>query len=247
MQAVFAAEAFLQTVAVDDMTRDQMEIRAIRKILNSDGRSNLPAVPDSFNQIKDVEEINLNFNDIRVVPECINRPTDLRELLLGGCKLNRDDSFPDTFWQLTGLEELFLWDNNLTSIPSQIGQLSSLTALSLDSNNLVSLPDEIYQLTNLTQLDLDSNKLESISEEIGNLTKLTILDYNNNQLKKLPKANGKLINLQEAGEYTYDGLFISGNPLTSLPDSIRKVKHTLSKYSKKEYELLLEDVETRAT
>ena len=33
MQAVFAAEAFLQTVAVDDMTRDQLEIRAIRKIL----------------------------------------------------------------------------------------------------------------------------------------------------------------------------------------------------------------------
>ena len=30
MQAVFAAEAFLQTVDVDDMTRDQLEIRAIR-------------------------------------------------------------------------------------------------------------------------------------------------------------------------------------------------------------------------
>ena len=57
MQAVFAAEAFLQTVAVDDMTRDQLEIRAIRKILDchSVDRRNLPAVPDSFNQIKDVE------------------------------------------------------------------------------------------------------------------------------------------------------------------------------------------------
>ena len=70
MQAVFAAEAFLQTVAVDDMTRDQLEIRAIRKILDSHGvnRSNLPAVPDSFNQIKDVERINLYSSDIRVVP-----------------------------------------------------------------------------------------------------------------------------------------------------------------------------------
>ena len=35
MEAVFAAEAFLQTVDVDDMTRDQLEIHAIRKILDS--------------------------------------------------------------------------------------------------------------------------------------------------------------------------------------------------------------------
>mgnify|MGYP003332293424 CR=1 FL=1 len=34
MQAVFAAEAFLETVDVNDMTRDQLEIRAIRKILD---------------------------------------------------------------------------------------------------------------------------------------------------------------------------------------------------------------------
>ena len=46
MQAVFAAEAFLQTVAVDDMTRDQLEIRAIRKILDSHGvrRRNLRSI-----------------------------------------------------------------------------------------------------------------------------------------------------------------------------------------------------------
>ena len=106
MQAVFAAEAFLQTVAVDDMTRDQLEIRAIREILDSVNRRNLPAVPDSFNQIKDVEEIDLNHSDIIVVPECINRLTGLRILDLSRCKLNRDDSFPDTFWQLTGLEKL---------------------------------------------------------------------------------------------------------------------------------------------
>ena len=123
MQAVFAAEAFLQTVDVDDMTREQLEILAMRIFLNSYyvNRRNLPAVPDSFNQIKDVEEIDLWNSDIRVVPECINRLTGCRILNLGCCKLNRDDSFPDTLWQLTGLEELDLYVNNLTSIPSQIG------------------------------------------------------------------------------------------------------------------------------
>ena len=241
------AEAFLGTILTRDMTREQLEIRAMRKLLDSRDvrRSDLAAVPDSFNQIKDVVEISL-YSDIRVVPECINRLTGCRDLDLGHCKLNRDDSFPDTFWQLTGLEMLILDD--LTSIPSQIGQLSSLTVLGLGYNNLVSLPDEIYQLTNLTRLYLESNKLESISEEIGNLTKLTILDLCGNQLKKLPKAIGKLINLQEADDEYSDGwLDISNNPLTSLPDSIRKVKHALSEFDKKEYKLLLEDVETRAT
>ena len=71
----------MQTVAVDDMTRDQLEIRAIRKILDSyNVRRNLPAVPDSFNQIKDVEEINLGGCGLKVVPECINRLTGCRIL-----------------------------------------------------------------------------------------------------------------------------------------------------------------------
>ena len=107
------------------------------------------------------------YNDLRVVPECINLLTGLRDVNLGNCRLNRDDSFPDTLWQLTGLERLILYGNHLTSIPSRIGQLSSLTYLCLGNNNLVSLPDEIYQLTNLTGLYLYNNKLESSSEEIG--------------------------------------------------------------------------------
>jgi len=239
-------EVFLNEVDVDEMTRDQLEIRAIRKILNKCNRRNLPAVSASFSKIADREMIDMFGSNLRVVPECINLLTGLRELTLWRCKLNRDDSFPDTFWELTELEELHLWGNNLTSIPSQIGQLSSLTVLSLSYNNLVSLPDEIYQLTNLTWLCLGGNKLESISEEIGKLTNLTHLYVNNNQLKKLPKAIGKLINLQEPDFFT-DGLHIHGNPLTSLPDLIRKVKHALSARSKKEHKLLLEDVETRAT
>jgi Leucine-rich repeat (LRR) protein len=237
-------ECFLNQVDVNDMTRGQLEIRAIRKILDSGNvnRRNLPAVSESFEEIADdVTEIDIHSYDLRVVPECINRLTGCRCLNLGRCKLNRDDSFPDTLWQLTGLEILGLYLNNLTSIPSQIGQLSSLTYLDLSYNILVSLPDEIYQLTNLTELVLYNNKLESISEEIGKLTKLTLLGLSSYQLKKLPKAIGKLVNLENNR-----GLDIYGNPLTSLPDSIRKVKHALSNISKKEYKLLLEDVETRA-
>ena len=148
--------------------------------------------------------------------------------------------------KLTGLEKLYLRWNELTSIPSQIGQLSSLTFLDLGDNNLVSLPDEIYQLTNLTWLNVGGNNLESISEEIGKLTNLLELHLFDNQLTSLPKSIGSLVNIEFDIENFDRGLAISGNPLTSLPDSIRKVKHALSASSKKQYNLLLEDVETKA-
>merc|ERR1712070_431457 len=104
-------------------------------------RRNLPAVSASFREIADIERIDMFGYDLRVVPTCVNLLTGLRVLVLAYCGLNRDDSFPDTLWQLTGLERLYLSGNNLTSIPSGIGQLSSLTILNLGYNNLVSLPD----------------------------------------------------------------------------------------------------------
>ena len=113
-------EAFLTQVNVNEMTRDQLDIRAIRMILDQLGRRNLPAVSTSFSEIADREMIDMNGSNLRVVPACINLLTGLRYLDLGICGLNRDDSIPDTLWQLTGLEELDLYVNNLTSIPSQI-------------------------------------------------------------------------------------------------------------------------------
>ena len=222
-------------IPFDELTPAQWQTRAIEMFLERAGRSDLQAVPNSFRIIAHVERINLYFANLRVVPNCINLLTGLRELVLGSCKLNRDDSLPDTLWQLTGLEKLNLGSNELTSIPSQIGQLSSLTDLSLGDNNLVSLPDEMDQLKNLTQLHVYNNKLktvpnviyklknltrlhmgynriESISEEIGNLTKLTKLSLYDNQLTSMPEAIGNLTKLTK--------LYLSHNQLTSLPKSI---------------------------
>ena len=46
-------EAFLTEVDVDEMTLDQLEIRAIRLILDECNRRNLPAVSESFEEIAD--------------------------------------------------------------------------------------------------------------------------------------------------------------------------------------------------
>ena len=100
---------FWSGVPIDEFfDREQLETQAIRTILDRVGRSNLPAVPNSFNSIANVATIVLS-SDLRVIPECINLLTGLRDLILGYCELNRDGSIPDTLWELTGLERLNLY------------------------------------------------------------------------------------------------------------------------------------------
>ena len=65
-------EAFLTEVDVDEMTRDQLDIRAIRMILDKLGRRNLLAVSASYSEIADIERISMSGYDFRVVPACIN-------------------------------------------------------------------------------------------------------------------------------------------------------------------------------
>src|SRR5688572_15634064 len=56
---------------------------------------------------------------------------------------------PLELWQLSNLQMLYLWGNQLTSVPPEIGRLSNLQELSLSYNQLTSVPSEIWQLSNL--------------------------------------------------------------------------------------------------
>ena len=69
-QAVLWNEQFLTEVPVSKMTRDQLETRAIRMILDSHdvSRSDLQAIPKSFKAIADREEIGMSGSNLRVVP-----------------------------------------------------------------------------------------------------------------------------------------------------------------------------------
>ena len=72
---------------MDDMDDGQLQTRAIRMFLDDAGRSDLKAVPVSFEKIANVRSINYfdYFGDcnLKVLPECINLLTGLRELSLG--------------------------------------------------------------------------------------------------------------------------------------------------------------------
>uniref|UniRef100_UPI0039C6FCBA COR domain-containing protein n=1 Tax=Calothrix sp. CCY 0018 TaxID=3103864 RepID=UPI0039C6FCBA len=119
-------------------------------------------------------------------------------------------SLPAEIGQLTNLQSLELYENQLSSLPAEIGQLTNLQSLHLGSNKLSSLPAEIGQLTNLQSLKLWDNKLNSLLGEIGQLTNLQSLDLRNNQLSSLPQTIKKLINLRT--------LDLPGNPVPIPPE-----------------------------
>ncbi|MBD2204498.1 leucine-rich repeat domain-containing protein [Calothrix sp. FACHB-1219] len=176
--------------------------------------------------IEGATELDLSGNNLTALPPEIGKLTQLKKLILGKYRYNKDGDIVDTIRNklsylpaeiglLNQLEELQVVGNRLTSLPPEIGKLVNLQSLNLSFNKLSSLPPEIGKLVNLQSLNLDSNKLSSLPPEIGKLVNLQSLNLDSNKLSSLPQEIGKLVNLQS--------LNLSSNRLTSLPQEIGKL------------------------
>ena len=152
------------------------------------------------------------------MPAELGNLTNLEELYLYGNDLT--GPIPPELGNLTNLKRLNLGDGRLVgSIPSELGRLTNLTRLYLALNNLTGpIPPELGNLTNLTVLALSRNSLTgSIPPELGNLTGLESLSSSlNNLTGPIPPELGNLANLT--------GLVLSRNDLTgTIPESFLEV------------------------
>jgi hypothetical protein len=153
------------------------------------------------------------------VPPEIGNLTNLQILYL---YTNQLSSLPPEIGNLSNLQWLHLSNNQLNSLPPEIGNLSNLQGLYLSDTQLNSLPPEIGNLSNLKLLSVSSNQLSSLPPEIGNLSQLCRLDIRENRMRHLPTELAELhnLNLIDIDCTSPSGLYLEGNPLITPPEEV---------------------------
>ena len=160
-----------------------------------------------------VIELNLNFQELKSLPESIGDISSLQNLFL---QKNELTSLPNSFGNLKSLQTLALGENKLNSLPDSIGNLISLKEFNAPNNRLTTLPGSFGKMKALEELNLERNRMTVIPESLGDLKSLKSLDLSHNQLENVPGSIGKLKKLQE--------LDLEYNKLTWLPETIGNLK-----------------------
>ncbi|HAS46508.1 MAG TPA: hypothetical protein DCS93_38860 [Microscillaceae bacterium] len=122
--------------------------------------ADLQAVPLEIFKFKNLQVLNLNFNQIK--------------------------SLPRAFVRLKYLQELRLGHNQLSHVPTILEKLAHLRILDLHGNQLKSIPDNIGQLTQLEELYLHENQLKEVHSSWQALTRLRFVNLSENKLQSLP-------------------------------------------------------------
>src|SRR5262249_2794062 len=78
------------------------------------------------------------------------------ELDLGTLKLRE---LTASIAQLSQLQKLYVWGNQLTALPEWVGQLRQLRQLNVTGNQLTALPESVRQLRQLRELYIWRNQL----------------------------------------------------------------------------------------
>ncbi|MBN3289523.1 PIDD1 protein, partial [Polypterus senegalus] len=122
----------------------------------------LTSLPYDFGHLQQLTFLDLSFNAMKTVPECLTA--------------------------LPGLSTLLLGHNEIQELPTKLDGLFNLKFLSLIKNRLHFLPINMSQLLALHTLDVSFNVLKEIPDDIGNMKELVELDLSGNQLKTVPES-----------------------------------------------------------
>ncbi|TFG02670.1 MAG: hypothetical protein EU542_04410 [Promethearchaeota archaeon] len=164
------------------------------EVLNLHGNQ-FNEIPITIMSLKSLKKLNLGLNDLKIVPEWLQDLESLKILALGGNKelSNLGD------WIIflpRRIEELDLYDNDITALPKNINLLKSLRRLILPNNNLTSLPENFKELHELKLLDLSWNNLKNLPDWIDSFIALESLNLRGNKINSLPQSIFSLPNLR---------------------------------------------------
>ena len=146
--------------------------------------------------------------------------TNLTELYL---RDNQLTSLPAGIGSCVNLDSLYLENNLLTTLPATMGGLKNLKGLCLHRNQFVAAPLSLFDCVGLEELYLDGNAITGcLPAELGNLVNLTELGLANNKLgegsggEAFPETIGLLKNMHT--------LHAESNQIVELPKNFGRCK-----------------------
>ena len=121
--------------------------------------ANLKEVPQEVFKFRNLQVLNLNFNQIKSLPSQLTQLKYLQEIRLGHNQLS---TYPKGLDKLRYLRILDLHGNQLKSIPAAIGRLKNLEELYLHENQLTVVHTNWQHLKNLRFVNLAENQLNDL-------------------------------------------------------------------------------------
>jgi Leucine-rich repeat (LRR) protein len=127
-------------------------------------KKKLKAIPPEVFQCSHLQELKMNKNDIREIPEAIRNCKELQRIEM---QFNRIDSLPPALFSLIHLKKLDLGYNDVFTIPDAIGDLQELEILAMWDNPIGIYSHELLRLNKLKHLDLLNNPInESVQRAL---------------------------------------------------------------------------------
>ncbi|XP_065640191.1 leucine-rich repeat-containing protein 40 isoform X2 [Hydra vulgaris] len=107
-------------------------------------KKKLVTLPDKIYDLKHLQFVSLEGNEIEVIPEIFS--VSLFQLLWLDLRNNNLRSLPKSISKMFHLKNLLLENNKLSSLPLELGYLTSLTGLNLSNNPLVFPPKHVIEI-----------------------------------------------------------------------------------------------------
>ncbi len=145
-------------------------------------RADLNCVGLNFDNLPEAQKIEIQKNELKLLPGSIGNLAELRELDLS---FNNLTTLPESFGNLKKLEKLDLKWNHLISLPESFGKLKTLKKLDLSLNHIPVLPESFGNLNNLENLNLEENPVTSFPDSFRKLKNLKNIQLGWNSLRSL--------------------------------------------------------------
>ena len=116
-----------------------------------------------FLNLTRLEELDLSYNGLKIIPEIISLLSKLKLLYLNGNKLY---SIPETVYDLPELEYLNISNNRMYKLSKKIYKPKKLHTINVSYNQITTLPIQIINCKKLTNLNVSYNQIYYLNPKV---------------------------------------------------------------------------------